>query len=94
MESRSCMRLTCCPHCGSNRGLYSIEQVRFDQYYTFSGEPNGYSEFSQIGTSARRMLTPLYCMICDRKVTTAEHLIWACDEENQSEKEMLENEDI
>lgn len=68
-----------CPHCGSKNGLYSNEQVCYHQYYTFDGEPNGYSEFGQIGSSARRIMTPLYCIDCDKKVTTAERLVWAGD---------------
>lgn len=61
-----------CPHCGSNIGLYSKELARYDQYYKFTGEPDGFSDLCSI---VKRKTTPLYCYVCDRKVTTWEKLV-------------------
>lgn len=36
------MRHDKCPKCGSTEGLRTI--LRIEQYYTWQGEPNGYSQ--------------------------------------------------
>lgn len=60
-----------CPHCGSDAGLFSKETARYEQYYKFNGEPNGYSDLDRVCT---RKTTPLYCVYCGRRVTTLEKL--------------------
>ncbi len=60
-----------CPFCGSDAGLFSKELGRYDQFYTISGEANGYSDIERI---VRRKTTPLYCICCGKKVTTLEKL--------------------
>ena len=60
-----------CPYCGSEDGLFSKELTRYEQYYKFNGEPDGYSEFDNI---IRRKSTPLYCVKCYRRITTLEKL--------------------
>lgn len=64
-----------CPFCGDDLALYSIETVSYPQYYTLDGEPDGYGEFSQIGSSNRRKTTPLYCINCEKRITTLEELL-------------------
>lgn len=63
-----------CPHCGEEYGLFSKEYVQYEQYYTFEGEVDGYSEFKQLSCSMNRKTTPLYCCRCEKKVTTLEEL--------------------
>ena len=63
-----------CPHCNGKYGLFSKEYVSYEQYYTYDGECDGYSEFKQTGTSISRKSTPLYCLKCEKKVTTLEEL--------------------
>lgn len=65
-------KLTCCPHCGENLGLFSKETAKYDQYYKFDGSQDGYSEFHSI---AIRATTPLYCVHCEKRVTTLEKLM-------------------
>lgn len=65
------MKIDRCPFCGSNSGLYSKETARYDQFYTYEGEPDGYSDISN---TAVRKTTPLYCIYCDKRVTTLEKL--------------------
>lgn len=65
------MKIDRCQFCGSDLGLYSKEIARYDQYYTYKGEPDGYSDISNI---VRRKTTPLYCVHCDKRVTTLEKL--------------------
>lgn len=60
-----------CPYCGSGDGLFSKELTRYEQYYKFDGEPDGYSEFDNI---VRRKSTPLYCICCGKRVTTLEKI--------------------
>lgn len=66
--------LKCCPHCGSDLGLYSKEYVRYDQFYKYDGTPDGYSDSDQLPATFRRKTTPLYCCNCDKRVTTLEKL--------------------
>lgn len=67
-------RIKQCPHCGSDYGLYSKEYVRYDQYYKFDGTEDGYGEFGQLDQSIHRKSTPVYCLHCDKRVTTLEQL--------------------
>ena len=60
-----------CPHCGSTNGLFAKEYVSYLQYYTYFGEADGYGDFSH---TDRRISTPLYCVDCERKITTLEKL--------------------
>ena len=60
-----------CPYCGAKTGLYSKETASFDQFYTFDGEMDGYSD---LRIKSYRKTTPLYCLHCDKKVTTLEKL--------------------
>lgn len=64
-------KMTNCPYCGSNDGLFSNESVAYQQYYKFSGEPNYCSEFH---STKRRKGTPLYCLCCEKRVTTLEKI--------------------
>lgn len=64
-------KMTCCPHCGSTDGLYSKETAKYHQYYTLDGTPNGYSDHDYL---LHRGQTVLYCIACDKKVTTLEKL--------------------
>ena len=61
-----------CPHCGAKTGLFSKEYVSYEQYYTLDGDCDGYSEFKQLPCSMNRKTTPLYCLNCEKKVTTLE----------------------
>ena len=60
-----------CPYCGSIVGLFSKETVKFDQYYKFTGEVNGYGDPVRV---IKRNGTPLYCLTCKKRVTTLEEL--------------------
>lgn len=60
-----------CPYCGSTVGLFSKEMVRYSQYYKFDGEPDGYSEFDTVKV---RKTTPLYCISCEKRITTYQKL--------------------
>lgn len=64
-----------CPHCGETLYLFSIEHARYTQYYTADGEPDGYGELDQIGTSLKRKSTPVYCQNCERRVGTLERIL-------------------
>ena len=61
-----------CPYCGAEDYLYSIEHMRYEQYYDYNGEPQGYSD----GSDPRppRKNVPLYCVNCGKRVTTLKAL--------------------
>lgn len=61
-----------CPFCGDTWGLYSIHTTKFEQYYNFKGEGTGHSEPDDV---TKRKSLPLYCMNCNKKITTFEKLI-------------------
>ena len=63
-----------CPYCGSRIGLFSKEYVSYQQYYRFDGKEDGYGEFTMTGTSLKRKTTPLYCIDCEKQITTLERL--------------------
>lgn len=64
-------KLTKCPYCGKESNLYSKEFAKYDQYYTYEGVPDGYSDLKH---TDKRVTTPLYCSECDRRITTLEKL--------------------
>ena len=68
------MKIERCPYCGSDYGLFSRECVTYDQYYKFSGEPDGYGDSDTYGFTNSRKTRPLYCIKCGKKVTTLEKL--------------------
>lgn len=68
------MKLECCPHCGSDFGLFSKRYVKYEQYYKFDGDPDGHSELWPTDATYRRKTTPLYCLNCGKRVTTLEKL--------------------
>ena len=43
-----------CPYCGSIVGLFSKETVKFDQYYKFTGEVNGYGDRAGYTSQSKR----------------------------------------
>ena len=64
-----------CPHCGSTYGMYSKEYFYGEEYYRFpDGEHEGHSELSDI---SKRKSRPLYCIDCNKRITTLERLIEA-----------------
>ena len=53
-----------CPMCGSDYGLYTKHYgVRYDQYYTFKGDTDGYGELSEDSYHKDKKV---YCCDCHK----------------------------
>lgn len=50
-----------CPYCGSDKGVFTT--FMGTQYYTWNGEPNGYSDNVEYESSFAK------CVSCGRKVS-------------------------
>ena len=50
-----------CPYCGSDSGVFTT--FTGTQYYTWNGESNGYSDFTEKESKFAR------CISCNRKIS-------------------------
>lgn len=60
-----------CPVCGSNDGFYSKEYVTYCQMYDENGECTHFGDMINV---SKRKSIPLYCIDCNKRVTTLDKL--------------------
>ena len=59
------MKISKCPYCGFDYGLYVSNKVNIDVYYDFEGNKVGQSEPTPL---TKRKRIPVYCQVCNKYV--------------------------